>query len=186
MPGGGVFMTLFFLGLSFAALTSLISMIELATRVLIDAGFQRRQALLTIGGAALILGLPSARSLDFFHNQDWVWGVGLMLSGLFFAVAARRFGLEKLRTEVINGEGADIQVGRWWTFLIAVVVPIEAVVLMVWWLWQARTWDPNWLDPLGTANVGTVLAQFAVALIVLWLLNGWLARKASGNREAAS
>ncbi len=186
MPAGGLFMTLFFLGLSFAALTSLISMIELATRVLIDAGFQRKQALLTIAGAGLIFGLPSARSLDFFHNQDWVWGVGLMLSGLFFAIAARRFGLEKLRREVINGEGADLEVGRWWTFLIAVVVPIEAVVLMVWWLWQARTWDPDWLNPLGVANVGTVLAQFALALTVLLLLNRWLARRVAGSGENAS
>ncbi len=180
MPAGGVFMTLFFLGLSFAAVTSLISMIELATRVLINAGFQRKQALLAVGAAGLLFGLPSARSLDFFHNQDWVWGVGLMLSGLFFAIAARRFGLEKMRTEVINGPGSDIKVGRWWTFLIAVVVPVEAVVLMVWWLWQARTWDEDWLNPLGTANVGTVLAQFAVALVLLLFLNKWLARKAAG------
>jgi hypothetical protein len=67
-----------------------------------------------------------------------------------------------------------------------VVVPIEAVVLMVWWLWQARSWDPDWLNPLGTANVGTVLAQFAVALVVLLLLNKWLARRAAGATEASS
>ncbi len=186
MPAGGVFMTLFFLGLSFAAITSLISMIELATRVLINAGFARKQALLSVAAAGLLFGLPSALSLDFFHNQDWVWGVGLMLSGLFFAIAARRFGLEKLRTELINGPGSDIKVGRWWTFLIAVVVPIEAVVLMVWWLWQARTWDADWLNPLGTENVGTVLAQFAVALVVLLLLNKWLARRAAGATEVSS
>ncbi len=185
MPAGGFFMTLFFLGLSFAALTSLISMIELATRVLIDFGFARKQALLAIAGAGLIFGLPSARSLDVFHNQDWVWGVGLMLSGLFFAIAARRFGLEKLRREVINAPGADLRVGRWWTFLIAVVVPIEAVVLMVWWLWQARAWDPDWLNPLGVANVGTVLAQFAIALAALLLLNKWLARRVTGAVEGA-
>ena len=186
MPAGGLFMTIFFLGLSFAAITSLISMIELATRVLINAGFARKQALLSVAAAGVLFGMPSALSLDFFHNQDWVWGVGLMLSGLFFAIAARRFGLEKLRTEVINGPGSDIQVGRWWTFLIAVVVPIEAVVLMVWWLWQARAWDDDWLNPLGTANVGTVLAQFAVALVVLLLLNKWLARRAAGASEASS
>ena len=42
----------------------------------------------------------AALSLDFLHNQDWVWGVGLMVSGFFFALAARKFGVEKLRTEV--------------------------------------------------------------------------------------
>ena len=184
MPAGGVFMTLFFLGLSFAALTSLISMIELATRVLIDSGFGRRQALLTIAGAALVLGAPSALSLEVLHNQDWVWGVGLMLSGLFFAIGARRFGLERLRREVVNADGADLRIGRWWTFLVAVVVPIEAVALMAWWLWQARGWDPEWLHPLRSANVGTVLFQFAVAITLLLLANRWLARRAAGRVEA--
>jgi len=185
MPAGGVFMTLFFLGLTFAALTSLISMIELATRVLIDRGFARRQAILAVGGAALILGFPSARSLDVLHNQDWVWGVGLMLSGLFFAIAARRFGLERLRREVVNGEGSDLRVGRWWSLLVAIVVPIEAVVLMAWWLWQARGWDPEgWLDPFQPATVGTVLLQFGVALAALLTFNGWLARRSAGAEEA--
>ena len=187
MPAGGFFMVLFFLGLTFAALTSLIAMIELATRVLIDMGFQRRQALLCVVGAGFFLGLPSALSLDFLHNQDWVWGVGLMLSGLFFALAARRFGLEKLRTEVVNGEGCDLRIGRWWTFLVAVVVPIEAVVLMGWWLWQARGWDrAGWLDPFKSDSVGTVLLQFAVAIVALLLLNRWLARRVAGGTGEVS
>jgi NSS family neurotransmitter:Na+ symporter len=206
MPAGGFFMTIFFLGLSFAALTSLISMIELATRVLMDTGFARKQAVVTIAVAALILGLPSARSLDFLHNQDWVWGVGLMLSGLFFALGARQFGLEKMRREVINGDGSDIHVGRWWTGLVAVLVPIEAAGLTLWWLWQARrdfltdyasrveqglepvnSWGQwGWLHPISAYNVGTVVAQFAVAIVVLLLLNKWLARKAAGGSEVAS
>ncbi len=185
MPAGGFFMALFFLGLSFAALTSLISMIELATRVLIDAGLVRRRAILLVAGAGLLFGLPSARSLGFLHNQDWVWGVGLMLSGLFFALGARRFGLEKLRREVVNAEGCDLPVGRWWTFLVSVVVPVEALALLVWWLWQARGWDPEgWLDPFRPETVGTVLLQFGVALTALILANRWLARRAAGRLEA--
>ncbi len=187
MPAGGVFMTLFFLGLSFAALTSLISMIELATRVLIDSGLVRRRAILLVAAAGLLFGLPSALSLDFLHNQDWVWGVGLMLSGLFFALGARRFGLEKLRREVVNAEGCDLPVGRWWTFLVSVVVPVEAVALLVWWLWQARGWDPDgWLHPFRPETVGTVVLQFGVALAALLLANRWLARRAAGRREASS
>lgn len=185
MPAGGLFMTLFFLGLSFAALTSLISMIELATRVLIDGGFARRQAVLCVGAAGFLFGIPSALSLDFLHNQDWVWGVGLMLSGLFFAIGARRFGIERLRTEVVNGPGCDLRLGRWWNFLVAVIVPIEAVVLMVWWLWQARGWDPDgWLNPFRPESVGTVLLQVGVAIVLLLLLNRWLARRLAGQEAA--
>ncbi len=184
MPAGRFFMVLFFLALSFAALTSLISMIELATRILIDAGMPRQRALGLVAAAGLWLGAPSALSLAFLHNQDWVWGVGLMLSGLLFALGARRFGVERLRREELNATGSDLRVGRWWSFLISVVVPVEALVLMVWWLWEARGWDPEgWLNPLRPESVGTVLAQWGVALIGLLLLNRWLAR--SARREAS-
>jgi NSS family neurotransmitter:Na+ symporter len=177
MTGGGVFMAIFFLALSFAALTSLISMLELATRVLMDFGLPRRRALVWVGAAGFVFGLPSALSMSFFRNQDWVWGLGLILSGLFFALGARRFGTERLRREVV-APGADLPIGRWWTFLVAVIVPLEAVLLMVWWLKQAASGRAaEWLDPLSTFNVGTVLVQWALALALLLALNRWLARR---------
>ena len=155
MPAGQLFMAIFFLALSFAALTSQISLLELATRVLIDFGLSRRQALFFAAGAGLLFGSISARHMGFFKNQDWVWGVGLMLSGFFFALAALRVGLERMRKKVVNGEGSDLRVGYWWTLLVGVVVPLEAVVLMVWWLVQARSWDPEgYLNPLGESSVG--------------------------------
>lgn len=185
MPAGGFFMILFFLALSFAAITSLISMIELITRILIDAGLTRKKALAWVSMGAFWFGAPSALSLGFLHNQDWVWGVGLMLSGFFFALAARKYGVERLRTEVVNADGADLSIGRWWNFVVSVVVPIEAVILMVWWLWEARGWDPEgWLDPFGSATVGTVLLQFAVALVGLWLFDRWLRNRRRGLEQA--
>jgi NSS family neurotransmitter:Na+ symporter len=184
MPAGGFFMAFFFMALSFAALTSLISMIELVTRLFIDAGLTRHKALGLVALAGLWFGAPSALSLPFLHNQDWVWGVGLMLSGLFFALAARRFGLERLRREVVNGEGADLRVGRWWSFLVGVVVPVEAVTLMIWWLWEARGWDPEgWLHPFRSATVGTVLLQWGVALVLLVAINQWLTRRGEKTLE---
>jgi NSS family neurotransmitter:Na+ symporter len=187
MPGGGFFMGFFFLALSFAALTSLISMIELVTRILIDFGLTRHQSLALVAVGGLWFGAPSALSLTFLHNQDWVWGVGLMLSGLFFAIGARKFGVERLRREVVNGEGADLAVGRWWSFVVAVVVPVEALILMVWWLWEAHDWDPEgWLHPFRAATVGTVLLQWSIALVLLIALDRWLRRSGSRRREDAA
>ncbi len=184
MPGGAVFMVLFFAALSFAALTSLIAMLELATRVLIDMGLERRPALLWVGAAGLVFGMPSALSMSVFQNQDWVWGIGPMPSRLFFAIAAPPFGLERLRGEVVNGEGCDLHIGKWWVKIVGILVPVEAVTLMVWWLYEARGWDVEvWLDPWQPLSVGTVLLQWAVALIALWALNGWFAdriRRAEG------
>jgi NSS family neurotransmitter:Na+ symporter len=186
MPGGRVFMSLFFLALTFAAVTSMISMIELAARNLIDAGMARRRAVAWVGGAVAVFGVPSALSLEVFRNQDWVWGVGLMLSGLFFAIGARAFGIDRLRTEVVNAEGCDLRLGRWWNVVVAVIVPIEAVVLMGWWLWQARGWDPEgWLDPFRAESAGTVLLQIVTAVVLLLLFNRWLARRMAGQ-EAGS
>lgn len=185
MPGGAVFMVLFFLALSFAALTSLISMLELATRVLVDFGADRRRALGWVAGAGLVFGLPSALSMDVFANQDWVWGLGLVVSGLFFALGARSFGLERMRREVVNAPGADLPVGRWWSFVVGVLVPLEAMILLGWWLWQAAQGQEGreWLSPFSTFNVGTVLAQWGIALIALLALNGWFRRNLVARQD---
>ncbi len=177
VPLGQFFMIIFFLALSFAAFTSLIAMIELATRVLRDAGVPRPRAVRIVGTVGFLLGLPSAISLQVLHNQDWVWGVALMVSGLFFALAVIGSGVRRFREEHLNHEHSDIRIGRWWDFVIGVIVPLEAITLLVWWLYQARGWDPTgWLNPLGIANVGTILLQWSVVFVVLLLANGWVAR----------
>ncbi len=57
-------------------------------------------------------------------------------------------------------------------------MPVEAVILLVWWLVQAWSWDPEgWLTPFAQENVGTVLFQFAVVLAVLVAANGWMTRR---------
>ena len=77
IPGGGFVLPLFFVALSCAALPSLIAMIELATRVLMDGGMARAVAVRLVAVAAVVCGIPSAVSLAVFENQDWVWGLGV-------------------------------------------------------------------------------------------------------------
>ena len=130
MPAGRLFMALFFLALVFAAWTSLISMIELATRVLTDSGLNRKVAIRWVGVVGFTAGVPSALSLQFLGNQDFVWGVGLMLSGFFFAFAVMKYGVRKFREELVNQSSADFKIGRWWDWAIRLVL-VEAVVLIV-------------------------------------------------------
>ena len=174
LPAGKLFMTFFFLALFFAAFTSLVSMVELGTRVLLDMGWTRARAVWVVGAFGLIIGLPSAFSLTFLHNQDWVWGVGLMLSGLFFAIAIIRLGPTKFRAEQINHEYSNIHVGAWWDFCIRFLVPFEAIALMAWWMWQVR--GPGALNPLGVENIGTIIFQWSIAIGLLLLFNKTLAR----------
>lgn len=49
-----------------------------------------------IAGVGFLLGLPSALHTGILDNQDWAWGVSLMLSGLFCALAGDRYGAAKL------------------------------------------------------------------------------------------
>ncbi len=89
LPQGGFFMTLFFAALAVAAFTSLIAMVEMAARTFEDAGFSRRKAIRGVAAGAFAIGLPSALSMNVLDNQDWVWGVALILSGLFFGARGR-------------------------------------------------------------------------------------------------
>lgn len=176
MPAGRFFMVLFFLALVFAAWTSLISMIELATRVLMDGGVSRGRAIALVGGFGFLLGVPSALSQDVFLNQDFVWGVGLMISGLFFAIAVLRFGVTRFRETLINRD-ADLPIGRWWDWAIRLVV-VQAVVLVGWWFWQVRE------EPLfGAFGVGSVLVQWAIALAAFLALNRWLVERTARERR---
>ena len=187
LPFGRWLMTLFFLALAFAAITSLIAMVELGTRSLVDAGVGRRTAVRIVGAVAFLIGLPSALSLSFLRNQDWVWGFSLMISGLFFAIAVVVNGVRRFREEQLNHEHSHMHVGRWWDFVIVVLVPVQAVVLLVWWLVQAYEGDPeSWLAPFAEANVGTVLLQVGVAFVALIAANRWIAGRSMPRPEGPS
>jgi NSS family neurotransmitter:Na+ symporter len=76
---------LFFLGLTFAGFSSLIAHLELSTRVLIDVGLKRSRAIVIVTAIIYLLGVPSAISLNFLKNQDFVWGYALIISGALAA-----------------------------------------------------------------------------------------------------
>jgi len=179
MPGGNLFAILFFLGLSFAAFSSLIAMIELSTRILVDFGVARRQAILGVCLVGFTLGVPSAINLDFFANQDFVWGVALMISGAFVAFAVIRHGATRFRQECIDNQSDDWRAGPVWDKLISLVIPLLAAVLLGWWLYQAAAvYAPDrWFDPLDPFSLMTCLVQWSVPLMVFILLNRWMAQK---------
>jgi len=192
MPGGPVFQTffssIFFLGLTFAAITSLISMIELSVRVFSDLGLARKRALwltLTLG---LLLGIPSAVSLTFFENQDWVWGIGLMISGGFIAFAVIKHGADKFRREAINGEGSDVLVGKWYNIIITWLVPAQVFILIAWWFFLAITeFDrEGWWNPFHTYSVGTCLLQWGVIMVFFVVMNRFMVRRIFERSQEAS
>ncbi|MDX1500929.1 MAG: sodium-dependent transporter [Thermoanaerobaculia bacterium] len=179
MPAGGLFAILFFLGLSFAAFSSLISMIELATRAVVDLGVARSRALAAVCGIGFALGVPSAINLGIFENQDFVWGVALMISGAFVSFAVICYGARRFRRDAIDGVEGDWNAGRPWDRVISVVIPILALVLLGWWLFLSATvYAPDsWYDPTDPFSVMTCLVQWGVAIALFLALNRWLARR---------
>ena len=132
MSGGYFFNLLFFIGLASAALTSLVAMVELSTRFFMDFKLSRKTALGITVGMCIVIGAPSALSDAIFDNQDFVWGVGLILSGLFLAFMVLKFGVNKYRDEYLNANAA-IKVGGWFNAAMILII-IQGAVLLSWWL----------------------------------------------------
>ena len=183
LPGGvmvqGFFSTIFFLGLTFAAITSLISMIELAVKTFVDMGLERKRALVFVAVLGFLLGIPSAISMTFFENQDFVWGIALMISGGFISFAIIKHGADRFRREAVNGEGSDIQIGRWYNVVITWIIPLQVVVLIGWWFYLSiSSFDTEgWWNPLNTYSVGTCVMQWGAIMAVFILLNKLMVRR---------
>ncbi len=122
-PGGPIvqliMVTIFFLALSFAALTSMISTVELCVRNFVDHGFDRPMSVAFTGLAIFAFGLPSAMVwilVDdstgvafpaFLELQDHIWGYGLMFSGLFIAYSIWSYGWSRYK-DWQNANGVDV------------------------------------------------------------------------------
>ena len=175
IPGGNWFAIFFFLALTSAAISSLISMLELATRVLIDMDMSRSRALAIAYSAGFLFGIPSALSTAFFLNQDWVWGIGLMLSGALIAWAVRTRGAKQFREDYVNSSDGGLRIGRWWDLFMRYVIPAQVIVLIAWWFWKVVESDPEqWWNPLRSGSVGTCLFQWTLALVLLLALNRFI------------
>jgi NSS family neurotransmitter:Na+ symporter len=179
MAGGQIFAILFFLGLTFAAFSSLISMIELASRVFVDMGFLRKSATIFICVTGFLLGMPSALSVNILANQDFVWSVGLMVSGAFMAFAIIRFGPERFRSEIVNNGEQKYTLGKWWSFIIKYVVPVEVISLLVWWIYLSITaYAPDtWYNPLSSFSVATIVVQWGIVMALFYFYNGTISGK---------
>lgn len=203
MPGGAVFAPLFYLALALAGLSSLIAMVELATRNVMDMGLDRHRAVVIVVAVAFMAGIPSAYSLTFLSNQDFVWGVGLLIGGLLAALAMMKYGLDRARAgappegrpsglsaifrglDLIRGdldETSDFRIRRWWPICI-LLFPVMFVVLLGWWIYQAIfVFAPDtWWNPFETYSLATMVVQWAILFGVLYVLNDLLAGRIGGG-----
>lgn len=144
--GGVVFGTGFFLLLGIAALTSSISLLEVATSWMVDErGTSRRKAAILLGGVAFLIGIPSALAsgavgwlssvpgagMDFLTLLFTIFGqyslvVGALLISLFVGWF---WGIRSAGEEVRANDGR-FPLGGTWAFLIRFLCPAAIVLVL--------------------------------------------------------
>jgi neurotransmitter:Na+ symporter, NSS family len=141
MPGGRIVGPIFFFLLCAAALTSIVSLIEVPVAALIGRlALPRRQATMLVGGLSLVFGTPSA--LGYGLLSDWqVIGLPILdavdylgsnfllpLAGLLVALSV---GWRLRGREAALDAGLTGVLGQLWLWLIRIIVPAAIVVILV-------------------------------------------------------
>ena len=181
IAGGSLLSSVFFMALFFAALSSLLAMIELLIKNLSDLGFSRIKSTKNVIFFFIIFGFPSAYSLDFFTNQDWVWGVGLILSGLFILLAVAKYGFSQFKTNFIDLD-SDFKVSSTY-FKTCMILNIPLAIFLIYW-WMSRGYsDYPWFDASGLWNIisvysnASIITQWMGVIVIGLLANNFLYRR---------
>ena len=176
---GGIYLSILFFGAFFlAAFSSLLSLWEMFIKIISDLGFSRKKALFFAALCCMLLGLPSAYSLSFFENQDWVWGIGLILSGLFIVFSVLKYGITRFKKRFIDPD-SDFVVYRSYFSISMVLNLILGIILIWWWMSQGYSTHP-WFDKRGYWNImdkysnATIISQWILVIVVGILLNSLL------------
>ena len=170
---GWVIGSIFFLAMAFAALTSMVATLQGCVVNFVDMGWERKEAVRYISVAVALAGIPAAISLEFLDNQDFVWGTGLIVSGLMIAVVVMRFGVSDFRKNLINTQYADIQIGVWWEYIIKYVFPLEFIAVFGFFIYeklQDQSHSPIEGMGLGLFTIITMVVQWAIVLVIFILV----------------
>ena len=133
LPFGQFVAVLFFLLLTFAALSSAMPLLEVVVAYFVDEkGWARMQASWVMGGVIFIVGIPSALDGGFFGFMDmlttnYLLPVGGLLVALF---AGWSLTPQERRAEV---PARDLSSGLYhgWVFLIRYVAPIAVAIILL-------------------------------------------------------
>lgn len=147
LPGTLLISTIFFVLLVFTALTSTISLLEVLVASMMDMfNFSRRKAVISIGIATFIMGIPSALAgsgvlfgewkgiygQDFFGTLDTITGTWFMpIGGLLISIfAGWRIDTKECKKELLRGTRM-----RWiyhpWLFSIRYLAPIAILTIIL-------------------------------------------------------
>ena len=156
MWGGQLWGTLFFLFMSFAALSSVIAVFENIMGFSIDQwGFSRRRAVIVNGIALFVLSVPCILGFNLWSGfevpgignvqslEDFLLSNNILLVGalvfLLFCVSKRGWGWESFIAEADTGEGARFPRAAY-AYMKFVVPVLIVVVFVAGWIPVLATW----------------------------------------------
>ena len=175
MPGGQIIAILFFTSLLVAGYSSEITQHLIVNLPLVDAGKDRKKSTICTTLIMIVIGAPSAFSSNFLSNQDWVAGMMMTLGVLVSCYALMKFGLRKIREKFINNPYTAMRVGKWWEISVMVLAPVSIIIIFVVNMVMSVSWDPNWWNPFGVANIGTFVVQGGLISIICFICNNKIA-----------
>lgn len=147
MPFGYFFGFLFFLLLSFAAITTAIALLEMPVSFLIDKKrWSRKKAVWIVGIIVFLLGIPSALSkganlflsnmklgkeIGFYNIMDFLWGnIGMIAGGGFLAIFVGWIWKEADK-ELLMGSEKFYLYQPFWKAQIKYLCPILIFIILV-------------------------------------------------------
>ncbi|KAL3317019.1 hypothetical protein Ciccas_004325 [Cichlidogyrus casuarinus] len=166
---GRILCSLYFLCLSFAGITTLISFVQLVALCFTDFGLSQKVSLFLGTFLMLLVGVPSAIWVNFLTNQDNTWAYALILSGTCFSLLVTKYGVERYRRVVINEFGiGDWKMYKPWNYLISYFIPLEAMILIGWWIYDSTNNDLTWYIP-SLVSLSTVLLEWLLLIILIFI-----------------
>lgn len=131
---GGYWVSLaFFILLSFAAITSSISLLEVASAYFIDEQhWSRNRAAWTLGIVIFLLGIPSAMGEHFLGVMDalatnYLLPIGALLIAVFTGWVLR----DNERNDQFSGSNITAARLAVWSFLIRFVTPVAVILIFL-------------------------------------------------------
>jgi neurotransmitter:Na+ symporter, NSS family len=135
MPGGAIFGVLFFVSLTLAGFTSLLSILQVVSAAFQEKfGLSRVQVSVLIGGLCAIISLAlysTTSSLAMLDTVDkYTNEIGVVTSAILMCLITG-IGLRKLpELQAHLNFVSTARVGTWWRVLVGVVVPIALAYML--------------------------------------------------------
>ena len=147
MPGGRIWGSLFFIFMTFAALSTVLAVFENIIACIMDlTAWGRKKTSLIVGAGIFVLSLPCVFGYNLLSNfvpfaegsavldlEDFIVSNILLPVGslifVLFCVTRYGWGWDKFMAEANEGKG--LKVARWMRPIVTVVIPIIIVVIFV-------------------------------------------------------